>query len=157
MEQPGILAVEDNPTLQKMLSLMAKRRGVPAIIVGTCAEAMDALKSDATIGLILMDWSLPDKDGLECTLCIRRILKSELPIIAMTGHTMPGDREACMNAGMDDYLSKPFSFDQFNKVVDRWLKNGKAARNDEALPQPPEELSWYPDLPSPTDFPEQKK
>lgn len=121
MEEPSILVVEDNPTLQKMVSLMANRRGVNTVIVGTCTEAIVAVESGQAFALILMDWSLPDRTGLECTGCIRNILTSNVPIVAMTGHTMPGDREACFAAGMDDYLSKPFTFDEFNRLLNRWM------------------------------------
>jgi CheY-like chemotaxis protein len=121
MEQLSLLVVEDNLMLQKMVSLMAKRRGVPVVIVGSCAEAMAAIQSGHNFGMVLMDWSLPDQNGLECTRCIRTICESDVPIVAMTGHAMPGDREACMEAGMNDYLSKPFTFDEFSSTVSKWM------------------------------------
>lgn len=120
MAIPTLLVVEDNPTLQKMVSLMAKRRGVPVTIVGTANDAL-AQVSQNEFGLILMDWSLPDRNGLECTALIREHLGSTTPIVAMTGHVMEGDREECLSAGMNDYLSKPFTFAQFNELIDRWL------------------------------------
>lgn len=120
METPNLLVVEDNPTLQKMVGLMAQRRGIPVTIVGTGNDALAQVASH-DFGLILMDWSLPDLSGLECTTLIRENLHSETPIVAMTGHAMEGDREECLKAGMNDYLSKPFTFGQFNELIDRWL------------------------------------
>lgn len=121
MHQPSILVVEDNPTLQKMVSLMIKRCGVETMVVGSAQEAVRAVESGPNrFFLILMDLSLPDASGLECTAMLRPLLRTHVPIIAMTGHAMPGDREACLNAGMDDYLAKPFTFDQLSAVIDKW-------------------------------------
>jgi CheY-like chemotaxis protein len=120
---PTILVVEDNPTLQKMVTLMAKRRGAETVVVGSCAEAEAAVaKEPERFTLVLMDWSLPDNTGLFCTGMVRNYLRRSVPIIAMTGHAMPGDREACLAAGMDDYLCKPFTFDQFTSLLNKWMQ-----------------------------------
>lgn len=147
MNQPTLLVVEDNPTLQKMVSLMAKRRGVPTLVVGTCAEAIQAIESGTEFGLVLMDWSLPDKSGLECTGCLRNLMHTNIPIVAMTGHAMPGDRETCLNSGMDDYLCKPFSYDQFSKLISRWMRIGSVAPTE--FPISAEECSQSQILPPP--------
>lgn len=121
MHQPSILVVEDNPTLQKMVSLMIKRRGVETMVVGSAQEAVRAVEGDQNrFFLILMDLSLPDASGLECTAMLRPLLGTHVPIVAMTGHAMPGDREACLNAGMDDYLAKPFTYEQLWDMIDKW-------------------------------------
>jgi CheY-like chemotaxis protein len=120
---PTILVVEDNPTLQKMVTLMAKRRGAETVVVGSCAEAEAAVTDDPDrFTLILMDWSLPDNTGLFCTGMLRTHLRRNVPIVAMTGHAMPGDREQCLAAGMDDYLCKPFTFDQFTGLLNKWMQ-----------------------------------
>ena len=120
---PTILVVEDNPTLQKMVALMAKRRGAETVVVGSCWEAEQAVANEpARFTLILMDWSLPDNTGLYCTGMLRALLPHNVPIIAMTGHAMPGDREQCLEAGMDDYLCKPFTFDQFTGLLNKWMQ-----------------------------------
>lgn len=138
MQQPVILVVEDNPTLQKMVTLMAKRRGVDAVICGTCEEARNVVKADGSrFSLVLMDWSLPDQDGLACTGMLREILTRNVPIVAMTGHAMPGDREACIAAGMDDYLGKPFSFDDFGKLLAKWGVVAEPAVQPFPTPTPP--------------------
>jgi CheY-like chemotaxis protein len=122
MHQPMILVVEDNPTLQKMVSLMAKRRGVETVVVGSAGEAVQEVQAGPErFFLILMDLSLPDASGLECTARLRPILRTHVPIVAMTGHAMPGDREACLDAGMDDYLCKPFTFDEFASLLTKWM------------------------------------
>lgn len=119
---PTILVVEDNPTLQKMVTLMAKRRGAETVVVGSCAEAEAAVTSDPDrFSLILMDWSLPDNTGLFCTGMLRSFMRTNVPIIAMTGHAMPGDREQCLAAGMDDYLCKPFTFEEFTTLLNKWM------------------------------------
>jgi len=123
MQQPLILIVEDNPTLQKLVDLMARRRGLQTVVAGTGAAAIQAVRENPDgFSLCLMDWTLPDTTGLELTGTIREMLTRDTPIIAMTGHAMPGDREACLEAGMDDYLLKPFSFEQFNGALSKWLK-----------------------------------
>ena len=74
--------------------------------------------------LILMDVSMPVKNGLEATMEIRRIEKEtgeHVPVIGVTAHAIKGDREKCLAAGMDDYLSKPVSPDQLTGMIHRWI------------------------------------
>jgi CheY-like chemotaxis protein len=71
-----------------------------------------------------MDWRMPDMDGLECTRQIRereRRTGGHVPIIAMTANVMDEDRQACLDVGMDDYMSKPFDTSQFRTMLGRWL------------------------------------
>lgn len=119
-----ILIVEDNPTQQKVLAYLAKHHGFDAHIVSTAGEAIAALERSEQYQLMLMDWSLPDMTGLDCTVAIRLAEKGStrhIPIIAMTGHALEGDRERCLQAGMDDYLSKPFTANEFRAVLLRWI------------------------------------
>jgi CheY-like chemotaxis protein len=147
MQQPVILVVEDNPTLQKMVALMAKRRGVDALICGTCTEAINAVTaSPDRFSLVLMDWSLPDMDGLTCTGILRGLVTRTIPIIAMTGHAMPGDREACIAAGMDDYMTKPFSFDQFSQLLAKYAVAAEPGLQPFPTPTPPR-VSGHEELP----------
>jgi CheY-like chemotaxis protein len=123
MHELSVLVVEDNPTLQKMVSLMAKRDGVDTVVAGSAAEAMRAVESEPNrFFLILMDLSLPDSNGFQATAMLRPMFHRHVPIVAMTGHAMPGDREACLNAGMDDYLCKPFTFDEFSRLLNKWMQ-----------------------------------
>lgn len=119
-----ILIVEDNPTQQKVLAYLAKHHGFEAHIVSTAGEAIAALERSERYQLMLMDWTLPDMTGLDCTVAIRlgeRGTERHIPIIAMTGHALDGDRERCLQAGMDDYLSKPFTAVEFRDVLLRWI------------------------------------
>lgn len=124
MDQPRILVVEDDATIRRLVFLLAKRRAIHAVTVATCEEALRAVAEDDSFALILMDWGLPDKSGLECTALIRSLHVSRrtwLPIIAMTGNLLPGDRQTCLQSGMDDFIGKPFSLNDFNDLMDRWL------------------------------------
>ena len=124
MNKPRILVVEDNVTLQRLIALLADRCGVAADVVSNGTEALRALGGGHSYSMVLMDWVMPDMDGLECT---RRIRDGErqhgrhVPIIAMTGNAAAEDRRRCLESGMDDYMSKPFMTEDFRNVLDRWL------------------------------------
>lgn len=126
-----ILIVEDNLTQQKVLAYLAKHHGYDVRIVSTGREAISELQKSNQFELLLMDWSLPDMTGLECTIAIRNCEKEgeHIPIVAMTGHTLDGDREKCLMAGMDDYLSKPFSATDLRELLDRWLPSQSESKD----------------------------
>jgi CheY-like chemotaxis protein len=119
-----ILVVEDNATIQKLVSMFARKRGVECVIAGTCAEAMQLFESGNAFDAVFMDWSLPDGTGLDCARWIRAqevFSGKHVPIIAMTANLMPGDRELCLEAGMDDFIGKPFFMADFNAIMGKWL------------------------------------
>ena len=102
-----VLVAEDNPVNQKVTVAMLDRLGHRSILAADGTEAV-AKWTDASIDLILMDVQMPKVDGLDATRRIRTLEKgTRIPIIAMTAHAMSGDRERCLEAGMDDYVSKP--------------------------------------------------
>jgi len=103
-----ILLAEDGVVNQRVAVLMLESRGHEVTVVNNGAEAVDRFETGA-FDLILMDVQMPGMDGLEATRTIRGLETGDarIPIIAMTAHAMRGDREKCLEAGMDDYLSKP--------------------------------------------------
>jgi CheY-like chemotaxis protein len=125
---PLILVVEDNESQQKMIKLLEQRCNYRAQIVSSCEEMMDVISLTplSEFSLVLMDWKLKGDghDGLSCTKLIRQVETgsgNRIPIIAMTAYAMEGDRETCLAAGMDDYLSKPFTINQFESKLKDWL------------------------------------
>lgn len=126
-----ILVVEDNPVNQKIAMILLSRLGVKAELAANGQEAVDMF-SNGKYSLILMDCQLPVMDGFSATRAIREIEtanKSELliPIIAVTALAMTGDRERCVAAGMDDYLSKPIDKAILTSKMEYWL-SAKPAR-----------------------------
>jgi PAS domain S-box-containing protein len=104
-----ILLVEDNVVNQRLASRIIEKAGHGVVIVGNGREAVAALKRE-TFDLVFMDIQMPEMDGFEATMAIRKdeVGKSRhVPIIAMTAHAMTGDRDRCLAAGMDSYISKP--------------------------------------------------
>ena len=119
----SILLVEDNPINQKVaLKLLGKLR-YHADTADNGLEAMNAVTTHS-YDVILMDIQMPEMDGYETTQAIRRLKSSatrpDVPIIAMTAHAMKGDREKCLDAGMDDYLSKPIRLHELGEAIARW-------------------------------------
>jgi CheY-like chemotaxis protein len=119
-----ILLAEDNAVNEMVTTAMLGNLGCVVCVARTGAEAASLVES-RSFDLVLMDCQMPDFDGFDATRCIRareyeRAL-TRLPIIALTAHAMAGDRERCLAAGMDDYLRKPFEFDDLRAVLRRWL------------------------------------
>jgi CheY-like chemotaxis protein/HPt (histidine-containing phosphotransfer) domain-containing protein len=125
-----ILLAEDNVTNQQVALGILKKLGLRADAVADGAEAIRALETIA-YDLVLMDVQMPEMDGLEATARIRdprsSVLHHRVPIIAMTAHAMQGDRDRCLEAGMDDYVTKPISPEALATALDRWLPLEEAA------------------------------
>jgi two-component system, sensor histidine kinase len=119
-----ILVAEDSPLLQRIVQMQLQKLGYAVQLAGSGKEAVEAASS-GKYSAILMDWQMPDMDGLEATRLIREAEQGKdrhVPIIALTAHAMQADRESCIAAGMDDYLSKPFSRDQLDKMLRKWAE-----------------------------------
>jgi CheY-like chemotaxis protein len=119
-----ILVAEDNPVNQKVAQAMLRKMGLRADVVADGQEAVNALQT-VPYDLVLMDCQMPEMDGLEATLCIRqegsKALNPRIPIIAMTASTMQGDREKCIQAGMNDFIAKPVQIRELAEILARWL------------------------------------
>lgn len=119
-----MLVVEDNPINQKILARLLMRRGLTVATVSNGRDAVGmALKTRYSI--IFMDCQMPEMDGYQATGEIRsqegqRALP-RTPIVAMTANAMPGDRDLCLRAGMDDYVSKPLTVAELERVLSKWL------------------------------------
>lgn len=126
---PILLIVEDDKTQQKVLSLLAEKYGFEVVIAETGKKALLSLAdADADFDAVLMDIRMPDMDGYECTQAIRMKeigLPRRMPIIAITAYASDAYRAKCLEAGMDDYLSKPFDAEDFRKLLLKWAYNPK--------------------------------
>ena len=117
-----ILLAEDNRVNQVLAVRLLEKRGHEVVVARNGEEALEALDKQA-FDLILMDVQMPEMDGLQATVIIRKgEMKTgkHIPIIAMTAHAMAGDKERCLEAGMDDYLTKPIRPEQLGDVLKRY-------------------------------------
>ena len=115
-----VLVVEDDPVNQMVTSQLLTRVGILVDIAGNGQEALAALQNK-TYDAVLMDVMMPKMDGLEATKTIRQTLRLGLPIIALTANAMKGDREKCLAAGMDEYLTKPVEMQRLYQTLEKLL------------------------------------
>jgi len=136
--QARILLAEDNPVNREVALAILGQFGLTAQPVFDGVQAVKALQNNA-YDLVLMDCEMPEMDGYEATRRIRDpqtgALNPRIPIVAVTASAMPGDRERCIRAGMDDYLSKPIEPDELAQVLAKWLGSTRHA-SDGGNPQP---------------------
>jgi len=119
-----VLLVEDNPVNEMVARKMLEKLGLDSITANNGQQALDMLETES-VDVVLMDCQMPEMDGFEATRHLREREKLAdavaLPIIAMTANVMEGDRERCLQAGMDDYLGKPVRMDELESTLRRWL------------------------------------
>jgi CheY-like chemotaxis protein len=118
----SILVVEDNVVNQKVMLQLMKRLGHTATLAVNGVEAVDRVGREC-FDLVLMDVHMPEMDGFEATRAIRRAEESteaHVPIIAMTACAMKGDRERCLESGMDDYIGKPPVLAELVEKIERY-------------------------------------
>jgi CheY-like chemotaxis protein len=119
---PLILVVEDSPTNQKIACKMLSKLGYRSIVAEDGQQALEKLKSQREeISLILMDCRMPVMDGLQATQVIRS-QGDKIPIVALTANNTEEDREACMQVGMDEFLSKPISKKDLESVLQSFIQ-----------------------------------
>ena len=123
-----ILLAEDNIINQKVAQTILSKMGFKSDVAANGLEAVAALEL-IDYDLVLMDCQMPEMDGFAATVQIRdsrsKVINHAVPIIAMTANAMKGDRELCLEAGMDDYLTKPVKKDVLGEVIEKWLAIGK--------------------------------
>jgi CheY-like chemotaxis protein len=107
---------------QKVALIHLRKLGYMADIAANGREALEAV-TKGNYDLVLMDIQMPEMDGFEATQAIRRAERNgaRLPIVAMTANAMKGDREKCIDAGMDDYLSKPVNPQKLKEKLETWI------------------------------------
>ncbi|MGR3174525.1 MAG: PAS domain S-box protein [Candidatus Scalindua sp.] len=132
-----ILLAEDNVINQKIaLHILEKKLGFHADVVNNGREAIESLER-SDYDLVLMDCQMPEMDGYEAARIIRDenslVRNHRIPIIAMTANAMKGDREMCLKAGMDDYITKPINGQEFTDLIKRYLRNGREEQNNFGL------------------------
>nr|WP_252971510.1 response regulator [Marinobacter sp. DS40M8] len=126
----NLLLVEDNQVNQVVASSMLKKLGHTVTLAENGKQALEALQQgERRFDIVLMDCQMPVMDGYEATRNIRENPEwQDLPVIAVTANVMQGDRDDCLESGMNDYITKPYNRADLKSIIDRW-----------APPQPPED------------------
>jgi CheY-like chemotaxis protein len=125
-----VLVAEDNDINQQIVEHLLARLGVTVEFAANGRQAVDAvLAGYERFDAVIMDVQMPEMDGLEATRIIRQSVDaSQLPIIAMTAHAMESERQACLEAGMNDHLTKPVDPKAVTETLGRWIKKARTAR-----------------------------
>jgi len=135
-----ILVAEDNSVNQEVAQLMLQKRGYSVTIASNGREAVKLIAESAEFDVILMDIQMPEMDGFHATAAIREIEskgKRRTPIVAMTAHAMKGDRERCLEAGMDGYVSKPVQSKVLYEMIEAMTRPAGTAESLSHPPVPP--------------------
>lgn len=128
---PRILMAEDNMINQRVGKLILQRAGFNIDLASDGVETLEAHKKQP-YDLILMDCQMPIMDGFEASREIRLLALPQPAIVAVTANALVGERERCLKAGMDDYLSKPFQAEQLVAVVMKWIDLRRVAKSQSA-------------------------
>lgn len=135
----NVLLVEDHPVNQKVAQKLLERLGLTVEVAENGEVALDRLR-EQPYAMVLMDCQMPVLDGYSATRRLREIEgeqgKPRTPVVAMTAHAMSGDRERCLQAGMDDYLAKPLDRQLLEQTLARWMQQSPAAAANKAVSEP---------------------
>ena len=136
-----VLVAEDNPVNQRVVLHQLSSLGCHAELAETGQEALEKF-SEAQYDLVLMDCQMPEMDGYTATGEMRKKEdgKQRTPIVSMTAHALDGDREKCLDAGMDDYLAKPVNREDLSAILGRWCSQETPSQAPEAKPIPSDVL-----------------
>lgn len=118
----NVLIIDDDPRNIFALKAVLKARGFSCLTATGGREGTELLTGENNIGVVLLDMMMPDMDGYETIGHIRRSKRAEVPIVAVTAQAMVGDRERCLEAGADEYVSKPIDVDFLVSLLHRYLK-----------------------------------
>lgn len=125
-----VLVVEDDRVNQRVIELLLEKLGLQAVVVGDGESAVEVATLERW-NAVLMDCQMPGMDGLEATRQIRTRLQGRpLPIIALTANAMNADRDACVLAGMDDFLAKPVRQEELHSCLERWIAADDAVNGE---------------------------
>jgi CheY-like chemotaxis protein len=117
-----ILLAEDNLVNQKLAKMLLTKAGYQVEVANDGQDALDKYtKAPDMFDLIFMDIQMPKMDGMASTRAIRENGFDKIPIVAMTAHAMKGDREKCLDAGMDDYITKPIKREIVFEIIEKWV------------------------------------
>ena len=122
LENLNILVVEDDEDNLEFLRRLLMKYGASVVVARTGEEAINIVKTNVQIKIVLMDIRLPDINGFESTQKIKK-LKPRLPVIAVTAYAMYNDREVCLENGCDDYIAKPLDKDLLFKKINHYIYN----------------------------------
>src|SRR5215203_2956397 len=123
LSEVKVLIAEDNPMNQQLIKHLMKNWAINHTVVSNGLEAIEALRKEY-FSLILMDIQMPEMDGYTATAVIRAELQSQIPIIAMTAHAMMGEKEKCIQLGMNDYISKPLKETILYNIIAQYSHQG---------------------------------
>jgi CheY-like chemotaxis protein len=129
---PLVLVIDDDLSHARLLEVLAETLNVRVHAVLSCKEAM-AVLAQAQFDLILMDWRMPEVDGCACTRQVRawgELQGVRLPIIAVSAYNTEAHVQACLDAGMDDFLAKPFTLEQLQETLRRWQPQSQLSPPD---------------------------
>lgn len=135
--KPLVLIADDDPTQQLIVQAILKKAGYRVLAAANGKAVLD-LFADEQPDVVLMDCRMPGLDGYQATLAIRHLesqgSKQAVPIIAVTGNASVDDKEKCTSAGMNDFLGKPFTVNQLQTILSKWLEGGELISEEKVTP-----------------------